>query len=142
VVRIGARRLQILPGPGGRSYAQLPVEVHEQLDSTLAVWYQGRRLAATSLTPPPQGPIRAHHYRRVSPNGPETSRRGETGVSAATSKTRPGGAPRQLSTTPAPQSIQKRSWRPAADYPWRREKREAARRKELRKAGVTFSRNS
>lgn len=141
-VTVGAQRLQILPGPRGRSYAQLSVEVHERLDGTLAVWYQSRRLAATPLTPRQQGPIRAHHHRRVSPHGSATSSNGGPPLSAGTPKTRPGAALKQLQPTRPPQSTQKRSWIPPADHPWRRDMREAIRRKQLRKAGVTFSRNS
>ena len=44
VVAFEGRRLQILADPERASYARLEVEVHQHLDGTLAVFYQGRRL--------------------------------------------------------------------------------------------------
>jgi hypothetical protein len=145
VVTVGAQRLQILSGPRGRSYAQLSVEVHVQLDGTLAAWYQGRRLAATPLSPPLSGPIRAQHHRRVSPHDPTRSRGERTPLLPQASRTRPGATQRQPSTTPGPQATperQQRPWVPPADHPWRRDIRESIRKAKLRKAGVTLSRNS
>lgn len=144
-VAVGARRLQILPGPHGRSYAQLSVEVHERLDGTLASWYHGQRLPARRLTPPQPDPIRARPHRRVHPS-PGTALpvapRGGIPVSARSAKTRPGASQKIHRTTRPTQVAQKRSWTPAADHPWRRHAQEATRRKELRKAGVTFSRKN
>ncbi len=45
VVAFEGRRLQILADAERASYARLEVEVHQHLDGTLAVFYQGRRLA-------------------------------------------------------------------------------------------------
>jgi len=44
VVRFNGQRLQILPSPERLSYARCTVEVHEQLDGTIKVYYQGRYL--------------------------------------------------------------------------------------------------
>lgn len=44
VVRFGPHRLQVLPDNGRYSYARARVEVHQALDSSLAVYYQGQRL--------------------------------------------------------------------------------------------------
>jgi transposase len=44
VVRFNGHRLQILPSLDRLSYARCAVQVHEQLDSTLRVYYQGRYL--------------------------------------------------------------------------------------------------
>jgi len=44
VVRFNGQRLQILPSPDRLSYARCSVEVHQQLDTTLKVYYQGRYL--------------------------------------------------------------------------------------------------
>src|SRR2546425_645771 len=69
-VTCGPHGLQLLPGPGGRSYAKATVDVHERLDGSLAVFYQERRLATQALAgfaprrgpprepwrPPPPGP--------------------------------------------------------------------------------------
>lgn len=54
-VQLDGRVLQLQPGPGGRSYAGLRVEMHTHLDGTLAVYDRGQRLAAKALprgTPP------------------------------------------------------------------------------------------
>lgn len=44
VVRFGPDRLQVLPDNGRYSYARARVEVHQALDGTLTVYYQGQRL--------------------------------------------------------------------------------------------------
>ncbi len=44
VVRFERHRLQIVPTNGRASYAHCRVEVHERLDGSLAVYYQGKRL--------------------------------------------------------------------------------------------------
>jgi transposase len=44
VVKFNGRRLQIMPTKGRASYAHARVEVHEKLDGTLAVCYQGNYL--------------------------------------------------------------------------------------------------
>jgi transposase len=44
VVRFGNTRLQILPAPDRLSYARCKVEVHQRLDGSLAVYYQGKNL--------------------------------------------------------------------------------------------------
>jgi len=43
-IRFGGRVLQVPPGPDRLSYARARVEVHEHLDGSVAVWYQGQRL--------------------------------------------------------------------------------------------------
>lgn len=50
VVRFNGHRLQILPSLDRLSYARCTVEVHEQLDGTLRVYYQGHYLD-TCLAP-------------------------------------------------------------------------------------------
>jgi transposase len=54
VVRFEGHRLQIMPTNGRASYARARVEVHRRLDSSLAVYYQGRCLA--TKTAPPEAP--------------------------------------------------------------------------------------
>jgi len=51
VVRFKGHRLQIQPGMDRPSYARARVTVHEGFDSTLTVYYQGQRLAATEAPP-------------------------------------------------------------------------------------------
>ena len=51
-VQLDGRLLHIGPGPGGRSYAGTRVDVHAQLDDTLAVYYRGQRLATRTRASP------------------------------------------------------------------------------------------
>ncbi len=44
VVRSGGRRLQVLPSRDRLSYARCSVEVHETMDGSLRIYYQGRYL--------------------------------------------------------------------------------------------------
>jgi hypothetical protein len=45
VVRFGEHRFQIMPCNGRLSYARARVEVHERLDGSVVVYYQGQCLA-------------------------------------------------------------------------------------------------
>ncbi len=65
-VTLGPHRLQLRPTPQRASYARLSVEVHERLDGSLAVWYQGQCLA-TSPAPPTAPVLRARKATRVTP---------------------------------------------------------------------------
>ncbi len=53
VVRFARHRLQIVPTNGRASYARCRVQVHERLDRSLAVYYQGKRLTTISAPPEP-----------------------------------------------------------------------------------------
>jgi len=66
VVRLGEHRLQIMPTNGKRSYARAGVELHERLDGSLAVYYQGHCLAIKPA--PPEAPILRVRNNRVIPN--------------------------------------------------------------------------
>lgn len=77
-VRLGDRRLQLLPGPGGRGYAKAAVEVHERLDGSLAVFHRGACLTTTAApleapalrarrTPRPRLPAPIHFRRPAVP---------------------------------------------------------------------------
>ena len=59
-IQLTGRLMQLDPGPGGRSYAGVRVDVHAHLDGTLSVYHRGRRLAAKRL---PEG----HRPRRPRP---------------------------------------------------------------------------
>lgn len=92
VVRFGEHRLQVLPANGRLSYARARVEVHERLDGSLAVYFQGHCL--TTKQAPPEAPIlRARKMARVMPV--------RTSIAATKTKAMP-------YTKPAP------------DHPWRR----------------------
>lgn len=130
-VRLGARLVQLPPGPHGRSYAGSRVELRELVDGRLlALAADGRLLAA--VAPPPGAFILKPHHRR----GREPAhalRLSPPPVDGSAQPTRSG--PR----TP-------RTSRPAADHPWRlaahRDVARRALRNALRTRGVTFSRNS
>lgn len=55
VVRFAGQRLQILPSNGRLSYTHARVEVHERLDGSLAVYYQGHCLLTTPA--PAEAPV-------------------------------------------------------------------------------------
>lgn len=122
-VALGAQRVQILPGPRGRSYAQLSVDVHERLDGSLAVFYHGRCLASQALTSPPPARVPARAYRRprlADPSARTPAVRRGIPISPPTRKTRPGAA--EKATAPKkPRNQQNRTHVsvPASDHPWR-----------------------
>ena len=58
VVRFEGHRLQVIPSNGRASYARCRVEVHERLDGSLAVYYQGKHLT-TRVAPPEPVVLRA-----------------------------------------------------------------------------------
>jgi transposase len=113
-VTLGARRIQLLPGPQRRSYAKATVEVHERLDGTVAVFYQGTRLRCQPLTPAPTTdriPARGHARVRV-------PRRGGIAIAIPSPEMRPGTS-RQTKLTTNGRSRGNRQWKPAPDHPWR-----------------------
>ena len=103
VVRFEGHRLQILPTNGRLSYARARVEVHERMNGSLAVYYQGYCLA-TKPAPPEAPLLRTRNADRVIPgmtNSGELARP----ITAAKKPSQP-----KLShyTKPGP------------DHPWRR----------------------
>lgn len=122
-VTLGPHRLQLLPGPGGRSYAKATVEVHERLDGSLAVFYQGRCLASQPLAAilPARVPARSHRRLQIAGRPSNAlSGQGSTPVSTSTRKTRPGVTQKAMrSTMRADRTHRVRSSMPAADHPWR-----------------------
>ena len=58
VVSFERHRLQIVPTNGRASYAKCRVEMHQRLDGSLAVYYQGKRLT-TRVAPPEPFVLRA-----------------------------------------------------------------------------------
>jgi hypothetical protein len=61
-VRLGGRRLQLLPGRDRRSFARAQVELHQRLDGSLAVFYRGACLA-THAAPADAPLLRVHSGR-------------------------------------------------------------------------------
>jgi len=99
-VQFAGRTLQVLPDRTRVSYTHAHVTVHERLDGSLAVYYQGRCLA-TQDAPPSAPTVRAR-------------RRSTPPASVAASPAVPSPAP-PTSTAPG-----EGSRRPAATHPWRR----------------------
>lgn len=137
-VTLGPHCVQLSPGPGGRSYAKTRVELHERLDGTVAVFYQGQRLRVRRLTSPQSPSIRARDHRRAHPHHDGT---GDTQMPTRPRKTPPGGAGEAGSSATRQRQPETGSRPAPPDHPWRRAAAEAARWKELRKAGMTFSLN-
>ncbi len=91
VVRFEGYRLQILPSNGRLSYARAKVEVHEKLDGSLAIYYQGQSLLSHPA-PVEATVLRQHKLAQVIAGTPQRSEMAT--VSRSTNK-------------------------PAPDHPWR-----------------------
>jgi hypothetical protein len=102
-VRLGAHTLQILPDRTRVSFVQAHVEVHERLDGSLAVYYQGR-CPATQEAPPDAPTMRARTGR--APGAPPRPPAAPAPPPGARASAVPAG-----SRPPV---------RPAPDHPWRR----------------------
>jgi len=112
-VTLGEHRLQLHPTPERQSYAHARVEVHERLDGSLAIYYQGRCLQTTDA-PPTAPKLRARRGRRVAASGDvpraDTAAVITEGVgkgARAAEPTGPQGVPLSMPRKPAP------------DHPWR-----------------------
>ncbi|MBL7120098.1 MAG: ISNCY family transposase [Dehalococcoidia bacterium] len=103
VVSFGNHRLQIEPGNGRLSYARAKVEVHERLDGSLALYYQGHCLA--SKPAPSDAPtLRARQLPRVTP-----------------SITKPNNPLPQVTSHQKTQKPKRDPYlKPAPNHPWRR----------------------
>ena len=105
-VKLEGRAIQIPPGQGGRSYAKARVAIHEGMDGSLGVHYQGKRIAFEAAGG--KGVVVRTKYagypRKVQ----------EMGEAA---KTTP---PKHTGTTKLVQRDQHGVLRPTADHPWRR----------------------
>ena len=137
-VHLGARWLQIPPGPRGRSYAGCRVEVRELLDGRLLALYHGAVLAAQA------SPSAAFTLVPRRAPSADRSRNGATATSA------PAQLAQDQRSHPAPPEHPPKSGivlpraprRPARDHPWSRSIRLHVLRKTLRAPGMTFSRSS
>ena len=143
-VRLGARWLQIPPGPRGRSYAGCRVELRELLDGHLLAIYHGVVLAAQ---PSATSAFILSPRRAPSADRPRNGSHPTTAVAqvAQDRRSRPDPVPEyppQSAAAPprAPRHPQPR--RPARDHPWSRSIRLHVLRKTLRARGMTFSRSS
>ena len=134
-VRLGARWVQIPPGPHGRSYADSRVDLRECVDGRLLVFRAGGRLVSQPAPGPdfvlkPRSKPHAERTRRLRASRTASE---QGGRHPGIPQKRPSGtSPRR--TTPTPQAA-----RPAPTHPWRRP---FTPRRRTPHAGVTFSRNS
>jgi hypothetical protein len=138
-VRLGARWLQLPPGPRGRSYAGCRVEVRELLDGRLLVLYHGAVLAAQA---PPSAAFTLVPRRAPSA---ERRRHGAPATSAPPQSAQDRRSPPAPLPEHPPKSgvvMPRAPHRPALDHPWSRSIRLHVLRKTLRARGMTFSRSS
>jgi hypothetical protein len=98
-ITFGSRVLQLAPGRDRASWARARVEVHEQLDGSLAVLYRGRVLATTPA-PLDTPTLRARTGPRLGSGPPQT----------------PAQPPATQPAVPTPRP----PWKPGSDHPWRR----------------------
>lgn len=138
-VHLGARWLQIPPGPRGRSYAGCRVEVRELLDGRLLALYHGAVLAAQA------SPSAA--FTLVPRRAPSADR--SRNRAPATSAPAPLAQDRRSHPAPVQEHPPKSAVvtpraprRPARDHPWSGSIRLHVLRKTLRARGMTFSRSS
>jgi len=103
VLRLGEHRLQIMPTNGRLSYARTRVEVHERMDGSLAVYYQGRCLA-TKAAPSEAPVLRVRNVARILPNMPKSD-----GLTMS---------PITANRTSEPKAPHRH--KPGPDHPWRR----------------------
>jgi transposase len=101
VVRFGEHRLQIVPTNGKSSYVRAKVEVHERMDGSLAVYYQGQCL----LTRPAPLEAPVLRVRNIPRSVPEVSEPPEHVPHIANNILKP-----------KPPCLHK----PAPNHPWRR----------------------
>lgn len=123
-VTLGTQQIQLLPGPRQRSYAKAVIEVHERLDGTVAISYNGMFIPCRRLTPPPptdRVPARKNSSMDLTlPHALRTSRRRGSVGATPSRQTHPrdsGKARRTMSDVHRPKRA---GWKPAADHPWRR----------------------
>ena len=98
-ISFGGHRLQIPPGPDRRSYARARVDVHQRLDCSLAICYQGKTLVV--YQPADNGPLRVGKFTPAVPYQPPTQ----------PSKQEKPSDKRKACRAP---------YNPAPDHPWRR----------------------
>jgi transposase len=114
-IQLDGRVLQLAPGPGGRSYAGLRVDLHAHLDGTLTVSDRGQRLAAKRLP---------------SMHRPTQGLQERFSGSTPTSDT---------PLAPQPEPLSREPQIPPPNHPWRRTFLTSALRKQLRTQKVTDS---
>lgn len=114
--------IQLLPGPGGRTYAKATVEVHEHLDGSIAIFYHGRCVASQRSAAPAPARVSARERRRpriTDLSSTTPAARGSIRIPPSTRKLHPRRSPKANSApTSRLQAIYGPSI-PSADHPWR-----------------------
>jgi helix-turn-helix protein len=135
-VRLGARWMQLPPGPRQRSYARCQVEVRELLDGRLLALYQGR-VVATQSSPPTDFALKPRRHPGA-PRSEQQRRRRQRTAELARAVTALRHVARSLSPAATSQSLHasrngdripgradrppqnSQKWVPAPDHPWHR----------------------
>jgi len=103
-VRLGEHRLQLLPSRQRASWARATVEIHERLDGSLAVYYQGTRLATQAA------PLEAPALR---------ARAGRSTAAGARHPAADNNASPPRAAAPPPEQAPTAPRKPAPDHSWR-----------------------
>ncbi len=123
-ITLAPHHIQLLPGSHHRSYAKATVEIHEHLDGSLAVFYQGTRVPSRQLiaaSPADRIPARRHPRVRLR-LAPEAQTRPRGGMTIATPspKMRPRTSGKaSLSPNGSRRAQRAQQGKPALDHPWR-----------------------
>lgn len=102
VVRFYDQRFQIMPSNGRSSYAYARVEVHQRMDGSLAIYYQGKCLLTRQA--PPEAPVLRTSYNNYRVDEPHNIPE-----------------PKPKKNTLDPDQIKpKIRYKPAPNHPWRK----------------------
>jgi transposase len=115
--------IQLLSGPGGRSYAKATVEVHERLDGSVAIFYHGRCVASQRRTAiaPARVPARERRRPRITDlSAAKPTARGGIRIPPSTHKTRPEVTQKATQASNSRRGKNPAIAIPSADHPWRR----------------------
>lgn len=123
-ITLAPHLIQLLPGAQRRSYAKATVEIHERLDGTLAVFYQGARIPSRRLSavlPTDRIPARRHPRVQLGrAHGEQTPPSGGSAIATPSPKMRPGASAKAILSPNGSRRAQRaRQWKPALDHPWR-----------------------
>jgi transposase len=127
-IRFGSERIQLLPAAGRASFAKCRVEVQERMDGSLAVFYQGRQIGSRSA--PTEAPVlRAKTGRGTVVQEDAGDATAAAAVAVAVGAGDMWAADRTDTSTDEPvrRPHIPSPPKPAADHPWRRSYKTAAR---------------
>jgi len=110
-VNLAGKVIQIPEGPRGRSYAKARVMVHEGMDGSVGVYYQGRRIAFEEA-PGQRVVLRVKNVRAKAQPA--------QGLAEPSARSPLPSEGKSESMNKAANDGNRKSHRPAADHPWRR----------------------